>query len=314
MVLEYVGEISILGGEQVIGLFVGVTLAVEEHFYFLTGSSDEAAKGLIHFLDTRLEIGAFEAIEVLGVVVVAFSVLDGVYFGESGADHHGGLDLTADEVYAFGVTGAEGEEYDVVEADGVVYEVGSLGEGFASAALLHGDTIEWVVPFDDCLEGPSVGVGGEEDDDGGELLGQFGDCGGGDARRFLAASHASVCSGIDGDVVGAFEPGCGRGDALGEREAIGESALFEECVEWGKGGRKHEAFFELAYDLADGLSGVDTSDADATVYGDPGYVASGVFLEGCGSGGERPEGIESFGAKVVVGEWLAGKDVHKGEQ
>jgi len=84
-------------------LFVGVTLAVEEHFYFLTGSSDEAAEGLIHFLDTRLEIGAFEAIEALGIVVVAFGVLDRVDLGERWADDHGGLDLAADEVDAFGV-------------------------------------------------------------------------------------------------------------------------------------------------------------------------------------------------------------------
>ena len=82
---------------------------------------------MIDFLDTGLEVGAFEAVEALGVVVVAFGVLDGVDFGERWADDHGGLDFAADEVDAFGVAGAEDEEYDVVEADGVVYEVGPIG-------------------------------------------------------------------------------------------------------------------------------------------------------------------------------------------
>ena len=40
LVFENVGEVSILGGEEVVGLFVSVALAVEEYFDFLAGGAD----------------------------------------------------------------------------------------------------------------------------------------------------------------------------------------------------------------------------------------------------------------------------------
>ena len=40
MVFENVSEVSILGGEEVVGLFVSVALAVEEYFDFLAGGAD----------------------------------------------------------------------------------------------------------------------------------------------------------------------------------------------------------------------------------------------------------------------------------
>jgi hypothetical protein len=108
----------VVAGEKLGVADFGEAAAVEEDAGALAGGADETAEGLVYLGHAGDLINAAEgglAAEVAELCDAG--ALDGVYFGEGGADDHGVGHAAAEQVDALGETGTEHEKERIGEGE-----------------------------------------------------------------------------------------------------------------------------------------------------------------------------------------------------